>query len=68
MSAGLFALSLVGMTGCPEAYGRGGRMDRAMRQDIEDQLVRHTCSDELWKRVCLSGAKLDDACLAECFE
>jgi hypothetical protein len=68
MSAGLYALCVLGMTGCPETYRRGGRLDRAMRQDMKEQLVPHTCSEDVWNRVCEEGDKLDEECLRECFE
>ena len=68
MTAGLCALCLVGVTGCPETYRKGGRVDRAMRQDMKDQLVPHTCEERLWRLVCESGEKLDEDCLQVCFE
>ena len=68
MTAGLCALCLVGMTGCPETYRKGGRLDRAMRKDIEEQLVQHTCDDRVWELICESGRKLDERCIEECFE
>lgn len=68
MTAGLCALCLVAMTGCPETYRKGGRADRAMRQDMKDQLVPHTCSEKAWREACDEGDKLDEACIKECFE
>ncbi len=33
-------------TGCPETYGIDGKMDKAIRQDIQDELEEHQrCKD-----------------------
>jgi hypothetical protein len=38
MTAGLCALSLVGILGCPHAFGRGGTIDSAVHQDVREGL------------------------------
>jgi len=67
MTAGLWALCLVGATACPETYRKGGRLDRAMRQDMKEQLIPHSCPKDVWDVVCENGEKLDEACLEACF-
>lgn len=68
MTAGLCALCLIGMTGCPETYRKGGRADRAMLQDMKEQLVPHTCEARVWREICRDGDNLDETCLRECFD
>lgn len=67
-NVGLGMLLLVAVTGCVGAYGRGGRMDRAMRQDIQNNLQQRTCPESVWEEICESGRTLDEECIQECFE
>ncbi|MFY0528387.1 hypothetical protein ACN28I_36240 [Archangium gephyra] len=49
-----FMVWLVVATGCPETWREGGTIDRAMAQDIEEELHRHDCflSKEEWEEKC----------------
>ncbi|HZH15894.1 MAG TPA: hypothetical protein VE057_16185 [Archangium sp.] len=49
-----FWVWLVVATGCPETWREGGTIDRAMAQDIEEELHRHDCplSKEEWREKC----------------
>lgn len=47
----LCVLSLLGATGCPDAFGKGGRIDRAAHQDAMELRQRY-CSDAERARFC----------------
>lgn len=65
--AGLSALSLVLITGCPDGFGKGGRVDRAVRQDMLE-LHRKYCSEDDLERFCGGAMKNSATCIRMCGE
>lgn len=63
-TAGLCALSLV-TTGCPEEFGKEGRVQRAVHQDTLE-LVEKACSEEDAQRYCANGQERSAACIERC--
>ncbi len=61
----LLVLSTLALTGCPSEFGRGGRIDRAVHKDGQEQLGIKSCSDAYKKEVCEGPQRDDQKCL-EC--
>ncbi|WNG32826.1 hypothetical protein F0U61_03755 [Archangium violaceum] len=40
--------------GCPETWGKGGKMDQAMEKDIKERLRKNNCplDEEEWAEIC----------------
>jgi hypothetical protein len=64
-TAGLCVVSLVVMTGCPDTYGRDGRLDQATHEDLLE-LLRENCSEEDFNAYCAQGRERSPECLAIC--
>lgn len=64
-TAGLWALSLVTLTGCPEEFGKNGRINKAVHKDVM-AMLRENCSNEELAKFCPQGAELSDECLERC--
>lgn len=58
------AVFLLALTGCPQEFGKNGRIDKAIHKDLMDQL-RKSCSKELYQQHCAEGMSLDE-CLEWC--
>jgi hypothetical protein len=50
----MVALFLMGMTGCPHTWGRGGVIDMAVQKDMREYLSRRRCTLDVhqWKEKC----------------
>ncbi len=50
----MLALFLVGMTGCPHTWSRGGTIDMAVRKNINESFRNRNCwlSREAWNALC----------------
>jgi hypothetical protein len=64
-TVGLCVLSLVGMTGCPEEFGKGGRIDQAVQQDVEES-IRKPCTPEEYRRFCGGKKQGSPECREAC--
>ncbi len=56
-------------TGCPHAWGRGGTIDQASAQDIDEMLHEEECplGVTAWKKRCANAADWDSLeCPREC--
>lgn len=62
---GLCALSLKTLTGCPEEFGKEGRVNRAVHQDVMDMLQK-SCSAEEAELYCSRGREESEECLNAC--
>lgn len=62
-TTGLCTLSLVTLTGCPDAFGRGGRIDRAAHKDALE-LRQKYCSDAERERFCKDRSS--PTCIEHC--
>lgn len=60
----LCVLFLVVMTGCPEEYGIGGRIDQAVRKDMLENLPKR-CSESDLREHCGPG-KTEEECRKQC--
>lgn len=60
------ALALVGLTGCPEDFGKDGTMDRAAHQDVLELLRKHECTKEEYELFCSRGREASAECRKEC--
>ena len=60
-----FALALVTLTGCPEEFGKEGRIERAAHQDVVERL-RKRCSEEDLKQYCPEDDVQSEECLEKC--
>ena len=66
-TAGLCALSLVTMTGCPEEFGKEGRVQRAVHQDVMELSRKHCSKDDL-ATFCGGAKKNSPECILACGE
>lgn len=60
----LGVLSLVAMTGCPEEYGIGGRVDQAVRKDMLEGIPKQ-CTDDDLEKYCGPGKPVEE-CQKQC--
>lgn len=52
----VIALSVMAVTGCPSEFGRDGRVNKAVQQDVQEQLLFVTeCEEKRYKEVCAPG-------------
>jgi hypothetical protein len=59
-------LPVMAMTGCPSEFGKDGRVNKAVQQDAQDQLLFITgCAEKRYKEVCAPG-KWDSAECQKC--
>jgi hypothetical protein len=58
-------LWLVALTGCPETYRRGGRVDRAADKDAKDQIPDRICDEDTYELYC-AGKEESAECLKHC--
>jgi hypothetical protein len=65
MTVGLLALSLLGVLGCPHAFGRGGTIDKAIHKDVMERLKNGRCTPNELDLYCSEGKDLED-CLEQC--
>ena len=56
-------LTLVALTGCPEDYGIGGTMDRAVHKDVMDAFQKR-CTKEKYEKYCKDVQSRD--CIETC--
>ncbi|XXF78276.1 hypothetical protein P2318_00530 [Myxococcaceae bacterium GXIMD 01537] len=63
--AGLGMLSLIAMTGCPEDFGKEGRIDRAVHRDVRERLQQN-CSWEDFTAKCRPGREQSKECIEAC--
>jgi hypothetical protein len=61
-------LWLVGLTGCPHAFGRGGTMERAAAKDTKENLDQQhpDCTPRVRKVLCPTGQPRSEDCLRVC--
>jgi hypothetical protein len=52
LQVGAIILAAMAMTGCPSGFGREGRIDKAVHQDVQDNLIITRCSEARKKEVC----------------
>ena len=64
-TAGLWALSLSVMTGCDDGFTKGGRIDRAVHQDVME-LYRKPCSKQELAKLCGGQNKNSPDCIRVC--
>lgn len=57
-------LVLLGETGCPHAFGRGGSIDRAIHKDVIASSRKDDCDPQTVLEVC--GDEPYDLCMQEC--
>lgn len=60
-SAWTCTLALVTLTGCPEEFGKEGRIQRAIHQDMME-LHQKYCSDEDIRAFCEGGKEQSEEC------
>jgi len=60
----LCLLSLVAMTGCPEEYGIGGRIDQAVRKDMLENIPK-PCSQKDLQEYCGPDKSVEE-CRKQC--
>lgn len=60
------ALGLVGLTGCPEDFGKDGTNDRAVRKDMQELLLKHDCSEKEFRMFCSEGREQTEECRRQC--
>lgn len=65
--AGTATVLLLMMTGCPEEFGKGGRIDRAAHKDSLE-VTRRRCSDEDRAKFCDGGRQNTEECHRACGE
>jgi hypothetical protein len=53
------------LTGCPGTYGRGGAVDQAAREDLEERLEEQGCSPEERRELC-EGKEQSKECRERC--
>jgi len=63
-TAGLCALCLV-TTGCPEEFGKEGRIQRAAHKDALE-LIQKPCSREAFEKCCDGGREQSEQCREAC--
>ncbi len=65
-TVGLCVLSLVGMVGCPDTFGKDGALDEAAHRDAVER-VRQSgdCTEKEWRQFC-EGQEDSEACRKEC--
>ncbi len=64
--ATIMVLSTLALFGCPSDFGKGGRIDRAVHKDAQNQVIGiKKCTVERRKEVCGPGQENSTACL-EC--
>jgi hypothetical protein len=56
---------LVVLTGCPGTFGRGGAVDQAAREDLEERLEETDCSLEELRKFC-EGREHSKECRERC--
>jgi len=61
----IFALALVTLTGCPEEFGKEGRIQRAAHRDVMESL-RKNCSEDEIQKYCPQGQEQSEDCLRAC--
>lgn len=60
-------LWLVGLVGCPHAFGRGGTIDRAVAKDLKESLeLLPKCTDQVRRSLCPDGQERSEECLRVC--
>jgi hypothetical protein len=64
-TAGLCALSLLTLTGCPEEFGKEGRIQRAAHRDALELIQKH-CTQAEYERYCEGGRERTAKCIEEC--
>lgn len=64
-TAGLCALGLVAMTGCPEEFGKEGRIQRAAHTDALE-LIQKQCTLAEYRVYCEGGREKTAKCIEEC--
>jgi hypothetical protein len=64
-TAGLCLVSLVGLTGCPETFGRDGAIDQAAHEDALER-IRPECSAKDRRKYCGDGRENSAECLKYC--
>jgi hypothetical protein len=56
-------LSMMAVTGCPSEFGKDGRVDKAVQQDMQEQLLFVTgCEEKRYKEVCAPEKWDSDEC------
>ncbi len=63
--AGACVLALGMTTGCPEDFGKGGRIDRAARKDTEE-LLQERCSPSEYIDFCGGEKQHSKECRERC--
>ncbi len=57
-------LSVLVMTGCPSEFGKDGRVDKAVQQDTQEQLLFISgCARELFEEVCTADKWDSEECM-----
>ncbi len=60
----MVVLSVTTMTGCPSEFGKDGRVNKAVQQDTQEQLLFIAgCSRARFEEVCGPGKWDSDECL-----
>ncbi len=62
-TAWICVFALVGGMGCPDAFGRDGTIDRAVRKDVRENL-RKNCSEDEIEEFCEDPTS--EECLKNC--
>lgn len=64
LQVAVVVLSVLALTGCPSEFGKDGRVNKAVRQDTQEQLLFITgCSKTRFEEVCGPGKWDSDECL-----
>jgi hypothetical protein len=66
LRVGACCLWLLGLTGCPHAFGRGGTLDRAVGKDTEENLHLPECTKQVYDALCGEGRDDTPECLEAC--
>lgn len=67
LQAAAVAFSIVMLTGCPSEFGKEGRIAKAVRKDVQENLLElKSCSDAWKQEVCGNGPNRDWKKCQEC--
>lgn len=63
VGTGVFVLVMI--TGCPSEFGKGGRVNKAVGQDVKE-LIHEDCPEPVFLRFCSDGRESTPECIEAC--
>jgi hypothetical protein len=64
-TAGSLVPLLVGLTGCPDTYGRGGTIEQAVHKDALELHRKYDCPQHVYDAYCRGNTQSPE-CLEHC--